>query len=129
MAYRKLDFGAITGVAPKNNEPGEIVSLPKEKAPLPVTTKTQPDGPNEVKVVAKSTNVKGPEERREKKNLYIKSTNCLQITLLAKYMNCGPGAIVDMALERLFSDSEIKEKIKKAVREDRLEKELLEKSI
>lgn len=129
MANRKLDFGAITGVAPKNNVPGEIVSLPKKKASLPVTTKTQHDGPNEGKVVAKSTNVKGPEDRRKKKNFNIKSTNCLQITLLAKYMNCGPGHIVDMALDQFFSDPEVKEIIRKAIQVDRLEKELLEKSV
>lgn len=128
MAYRKLDFGAITGVAPKNNVPVENVSLPKEKLSFPVT-ETQRDGHEEVKKVEKSTNVKCPKERREKKNFNIKSTNCLQITLLAKYMNCGPGAIVDMALDQFFSDPEVKDKIKKAIQLDRLEKELLEKSV
>lgn len=129
MANKRFSIEDITGVPPKNVKPIEILSLPEENLSLPVTSKPQPLGPEEGKKVAKSTNMKGPEEHREKKNFFITNANCLKISLLAKYMGCGPGHIVDMALDRFFSDPEVTKKIRKEMEVDRLEKEVLEKSL
>lgn len=129
MANR-LDINAIAGHPVPAQQPHEVMALsgsdgqtPSAIIPTPteitVHTSEKPAGRRSM----------DDTQKREKKNFFISSSHCQQINLLAKYLGCGPGKVVDMALDQLFSNPDIKKEIRKAAKEDRLEMELLEKSI
>lgn len=129
MGNRKFDFANLMGTSKENivSEP-VLLHIDNETDSQPPLKKVVPDASLEVPTQAVNRKPKKiidacDKPEREKTNFFCRVEHVAYLRLLASYRRTGPGAVLDDALYRYFSDAEIVSELKKAFEDEQKKRE------
>lgn len=129
MRNREFDFANLMGTSKENivSEPVLLYKDDEADSQRPLK-KVVPDSSPEAAVKidkrkgSKTKEASGKPDR-EKTNFFCRVEHVSYLRLLASYRKSGPGAVLDDALSRYFSDADIVSELKQAFEEEQLRRD------